>query len=90
MRGATVMLLLAAPNRMFAVAVMAGMFAFEVGQSGVFTFVDRIGIQAGLDTGERGSILGATSFIGMAGGCVCGVAGYTLRTCLAGQRWIGA
>jgi DHA1 family inner membrane transport protein len=65
--GSMVTLLLAAPNRMFAVAVMAGMFIFEVGQSGVFTFVDQIGIQAGLDTGERGTILGATSFIGMAG-----------------------
>ena len=60
-------LLLSAPNRMFAVAVMVGMFAFEAGQSGVFTFIDQIGIQAGLDADQRGTVLGATSFMGMAG-----------------------
>ena len=48
-------------------AVMLGMFAFEAGQSGVFTFIDQIGIQAGLDADERGSVLGATSFMGMSG-----------------------
>ncbi|MBW2543181.1 MAG: MFS transporter, partial [Deltaproteobacteria bacterium] len=43
-----VLLLLSAPNRMLAMIVMAGVFVFEAGQSGVFTFVDQIGIQAGL------------------------------------------
>jgi predicted MFS family arabinose efflux permease len=66
--GSLVTLLLSAPNRMFAVAVMAGMFAYEVGQSGVFTFLDQMGIQAGLDADQRGSVLSVTSFIGLAGG----------------------
>ena len=65
--GSLVTLLLSAPNRMFAVAVMLGMFAFEAGQSGVFTFIDQIGIQAGLDADQRGTVLGATSFMGMSG-----------------------
>ena len=65
--GSLLTLLLSAPNRMFAVAVMVGLFVFELGQSGVFTFIDQIGIQAGLDADGRGTILGATSFMGMAG-----------------------
>ena len=65
--GKLLTLLLSAPNRIFAVAVMVGMFLFEVGQSGIFTFVDQIGIQAGLDADERGTVLGATSFMGMSG-----------------------
>ena len=64
------LLLLSAPNRMLAVAVMAGMFIFEAGQSGVFTFVDQIGIRAGLDAGNRGTVLSVTSFMGLAGGVV--------------------
>jgi predicted MFS family arabinose efflux permease len=60
-------LLFSAPNRMFAVAVMVGLFVFEVGQSGLFTFIDQIGIQAGLDADGRGTVLGATSFMGMSG-----------------------
>jgi len=69
------LLLLSAPNRMLAVAVMAGMFAFEAGQSGVFTFVDQIGIQAGLNAGDRGTVLSVTSFIGLAGGLVAALLG---------------
>ena len=65
-----VLLLLSAPNRMLAVAVMAGMFAFEAGQSGVFTFLDQIGIRAGLDADNRGTVLSVTSFMGLAGGMV--------------------
>ncbi len=61
-------LLLSAPNRIFAVAVMVGMFAFEVGQSGVFTFLDQIGIRAGLDADQRGTTLSVTSFMGLTGG----------------------
>jgi predicted MFS family arabinose efflux permease len=68
--GSLVTLLLSAPNRMFAVAVMVGLFTFELGQSGVFTFIDQIGIQAGLDADGRGTVLGATSFMGMSGAVV--------------------
>jgi predicted MFS family arabinose efflux permease len=66
--GSLVTLLLSAPNRTFAVAVMVGMFVFEAGQSGVFTFVDQIGIQAGLDADQRGTTLSVTSFVGLTGG----------------------
>ncbi len=66
--GSLVTLLLSAPNRMFAVAVMVGMLAFEVGQSGLFTFLDQIGIQAGLEAGQRGTVLSVTSVMGLAGG----------------------
>ncbi len=66
--GSLVTLLLSAPNRKLAVVVMIGMFAFEAGQSGVFTFVDQIGIQAGQDANQRGTTLSVTGFIGLAGG----------------------
>jgi len=66
--GGLVTLLLSAPNRMLAVAVMLGMFVFEAGQSGIFTFVDQIGIQAGLDADHRGTVLSVTSFMGLTGG----------------------
>jgi len=66
--GGLVTLLLSAPNRNFAVAVMVGMFVFEIGQSGIFTFLDQIGIQAALDVDQRATILSVTSFAGMAGG----------------------
>ena len=66
--GSMVTLLLSAPNRMLAVAVMVGMFVFEAGQSGVFTFLDQIGIQAALDADQRGTVLSVTSFMGLAGG----------------------
>jgi predicted MFS family arabinose efflux permease len=66
--GSLVTLLLSAPNRSFAVAIMAGMFVYEMGQSGVFTFLDQIGIQAGLDAAERGTVLSVTSFMGLTGG----------------------
>ena len=46
------------------------MFVFEAGQSGVFTFVDQIGIQAGLNAGDRGTVLSVTTFMGLAGGVV--------------------
>jgi predicted MFS family arabinose efflux permease len=76
--GNLVTLLLSAPNRMLAVAVMAGMFIFEVGQSGLFTFLDQIGIQAGLDADGRGTVLSVTNFIGLAGGVLAA---------LLGRRW---
>jgi DHA1 family inner membrane transport protein len=70
-----VALLLSAPNRIFAVAVMVGMLIFEAGQSGVFTFIDQIGIQAGLDADQRGTILSVTSFMGLAGGVLAACLG---------------
>jgi len=70
-----VTLLLSAPNRIFAVAVMVGMLIFEAGQSGVFTFIDQIGIQAGLDADQRGSILSVTNFMGLAGGVLAACLG---------------
>jgi predicted MFS family arabinose efflux permease len=73
--GSLVTLLLSAPNRIFAVAVMVGMFALEVGQSGVFTFLDQIGIQAGLDADQRGTVLSVTSFMGLAGGVLAACLG---------------
>ncbi|MBW2494920.1 MAG: MFS transporter [Deltaproteobacteria bacterium] len=65
-----VLLLLSAPNRMLAMIVMAGVFVFEAGQSGVFTFVDQIGIQAGLNADDRGTVLSVTSLMGLSGGVV--------------------
>jgi len=61
-------LLAAAPNRRLAVFVLLGLFLYETGQSGVFTFVDVIGDRSGLGEDARGTVLSVTGFVGLTGG----------------------
>jgi len=67
--------LLDAPNRRFALFAMAALVIFEVGQTGVYTFVASIGERSGLDTFEVGTTLGVTSFTGFIGGLVAAYLG---------------
>jgi predicted MFS family arabinose efflux permease len=61
-------LLAAAPNRLLAVFVLLGLFLYETGQAGVFTFNDVIGDRSGLDEDARGTVLSVTGIIGLLGG----------------------
>jgi predicted MFS family arabinose efflux permease len=63
-----VTLLLAAPNRRLAVIAILGLFIYETAQSGVFAFVDQLGIRAGIDKYARGDALSVTGFVGLIGG----------------------
>ena len=63
-----VTLLLAAPNRRLAVVAILGLFIYETAQSGVFAFVDQLGIRAGIDKYARGDALSVTGFVGLIGG----------------------
>jgi predicted MFS family arabinose efflux permease len=60
--------LLAAPNRRLALIAMAGLFIFEVGQGGVWTFVAQIGERSGLDEYAVGNVITGTSLAGLVGG----------------------
>jgi predicted MFS family arabinose efflux permease len=63
-----VTLLLSAPNRRMGVVAILGLFIYETAQSGVFAFVDQLGIRAGIDKYARGDALAVTGFVGLAGG----------------------
>jgi predicted MFS family arabinose efflux permease len=63
-----VTLLLAAPNRRLAVVALLGIFIYETAQSGVFAFVDQLGIRAGIDKYARGDALSVTGLVGLVGG----------------------
>ena len=67
-RANPLILLAAAPNRLLAVLVLLGLFLYETGQSGVFTFVDVIGDRSGLGEDARGTVLSVTGFVGLLGG----------------------
>jgi DHA1 family inner membrane transport protein len=61
-------LLWVAPNRRLAVVALLGIFIYETAQSGVFAFLDQLGIQAGIDKYARGDALSVTGFLGLIGG----------------------
>ena len=61
-------LLLAAPNRRLGVVAILGLFIYEAAQSGVFAFLDQLGIRAGIDKFARGDVLMLTGFVGLVGG----------------------
>lgn len=77
-----VKLLLAAPNRRLAVVALLGLFIYETAQSGVFAFVDQLGIRAGIDKYARGDALSVTGFVGLVGGVFAFLVGARL-----GRMW---
>jgi len=58
-----------------AVAVLAALFAFMLGQNAVWGFTARIGQSAGLSVEEVSWILGATAFAGLAGAAIAATLG---------------
>ena len=47
------------------VVALLGIFIYETAQSGVFAFVDQLGIRAGIDKYARGDALSVTGFVGV-------------------------
>jgi predicted MFS family arabinose efflux permease len=60
--------LLAAPNRLLALVAISGLFIFEVGQGGVWTFIAQIGERSGLDEFQVGNVITGTGLAGLVGG----------------------
>jgi predicted MFS family arabinose efflux permease len=61
-------LIATAPNRRLAVVALLALFIYEIGQSGVFTFMEQIGLRSGQDAFQVGQILTYTVYIGLLGG----------------------
>jgi len=57
-----------APNRNLAIIAMLALFIYEIGQSGVYTFIEQIGLRSGQDEFEVGRTLTGTSYVGLLGG----------------------
>ena len=63
-------LLRAAPYRLLAICAMSGLFIYELGQNAVFTYIDKLGANAGVDAGDRGMALFLSTTVGMLGGAL--------------------
>jgi predicted MFS family arabinose efflux permease len=56
-----------APHRTLAVIAMLGLLVYEVGQGGIWTFIEQLGLRSGLDEYAIGNALTGTGFAGLAG-----------------------
>jgi DHA1 family inner membrane transport protein len=63
-------LLKAAPYRLLAVSAMSGLFIYELGQNAVFTYMDKLGENAGVAAEDRGMMLFVSTMIAMLGGAL--------------------
>jgi predicted MFS family arabinose efflux permease len=61
-------LIASAPNRRLAIIALMALFFYEIGQSGVFTFIEQIGLRSGQDSFQVGETLTYTVYIGLLGG----------------------
>jgi len=59
--------ILRAPNRAIAVAAMLGLFIYETGQGGIWTYVAEIGERSGLEDQSFGNALSAVQLLGLTG-----------------------
>jgi predicted MFS family arabinose efflux permease len=57
-----------APYRKLALFAMVGLFIYELGQNGVFTYIDKLGANAGVGAEDRGIMLLLSTTIAMLGG----------------------
>ncbi len=74
--------LLAAPNRGLALAAMLALFVYEVGQGGVYTFIEQIGLRAPMDEYAIGRTLTVTGLAGLSGAALAAWLGNRY-----GRRW---
>ena len=58
----------AAPYRLLAILAMAGLFIYELGQNAVFTYMDKLGDNAGIEADERGMTQFKATVFGLLGG----------------------
>ena len=68
-----------APNRALALSAMVALFIYEIGQTGVYTFLGTIGANSGLNEIAIGQVLGWTGLVGLSGGL--------LAIWVGGLRW---
>ncbi len=59
-----------APYRLLAIFAMSGLFIYELGQNAVFTYMDKLGENAGMEADDRGILLFLTTVVGLAGGAL--------------------
>ena len=57
-----------APNKGFAIAALAALFIYEIGQGSVQVFLEQFGLRSGLDEIRIGEVLGIAGFLGLSGG----------------------
>jgi predicted MFS family arabinose efflux permease len=75
-------LIVSAPNRSLAIIALLALFFYEIGQSGVFTFSEQIGLRSGQNEFQVGQILTYTVFIGLLGGLLAAWMGSRF-----GRKW---
>jgi len=75
-------LIASAPNRWLAIVALLALFIYEIGQSGVFTFMEQIGLRSGQDSFQVGQILTYTVYIGLLGGLLAAWMGNRF-----GRKW---
>lgn len=56
-----------APNRNLAMVALLALFLYEIGQSGVYTFIEQIGFRSGQDEFQVGQTLTVGAYIGLLG-----------------------
>jgi predicted MFS family arabinose efflux permease len=71
-----------APYRTLAVIAMLGLLVYEVGQGGIWTYIEQLGLRSGLDEYAIGNALTATGFAGLAGAGLAAWLGVRY-----GRRW---
>lgn len=59
-----------APYRSLAIMAMAGLFIYELGQNAVFTYMDILGENAGLESQSRGMVFFLGTFVSILGGAI--------------------
>ncbi|NQY66217.1 MAG: MFS transporter, partial [Flavobacteriales bacterium] len=57
-----------APYKALAIIAMFGLLIYELGQNGVFTYMDKLGANTGIESEERGLALFLSSLFGISGG----------------------
>jgi predicted MFS family arabinose efflux permease len=62
--------LLTAPNRVLAVIAMLALLVFEIGQGGIYTFIEQIGLRSQLTEYQIGATLTGTGLAGLIGAAV--------------------
>ena len=67
--------LLTAPNRLLAVIAMFALLVFEIGQGGIYTFIEQIGLRSQLSEHQIGVTLTGTGLVGLVGAAAAAALG---------------
>ncbi|HIF92957.1 MAG TPA: MFS transporter [Myxococcales bacterium] len=67
--------LLTAPNRAIAVIAMLALLVFEIGQGGIYTFIEQIGLRSQMNEYQIGATLTGTGLAGLLGAALAAILG---------------